>query len=64
VLARERAGETRLPESLRVAIDPLNLAALRFWHRLGFARIEKIVTREPGYTLLELVSHLDCRSGG
>ena len=57
MLARERAGETRLPESLRVAIDPLNLAALRFRHRLGFARIEKIVTRE-----LELVSHLDCRS--
>ncbi len=44
---------------LRVAIDPLNVAALRFWHRLGFARIEKIVTRDPDYTLLELVNDLD-----
>jgi hypothetical protein len=44
---------------VRVAIDPLNVAALRFWHRLGFARIEKIVTREPGNTLLELVNRFD-----
>ena len=48
---------------LRVAIDPLNIAALRFWHRLGFARIAKVVTREPGYTLLELVNDLDCVRG-
>jgi GNAT superfamily N-acetyltransferase len=43
---------------LRVAIDPLNVDALRFWHCLGFDRIEKIVTRDPGYTLLELVNRL------
>ena len=49
---------------VRVAIDPLNAGALRFWHRLGFARIEKIVTREPGYTLLELVNPLDGGCGG
>ena len=49
---------------LRVAIDPLNVAALRFWHRLGFARIAKVVTRDPGYTLLELVNHLDRASAG
>ncbi len=49
---------------LRVAIDPLNVAALRFWRGLGFARIEKIVARDAGYTLLELVNRLDRSSGG
>ena len=44
---------------LRVAIDSLNVAALRFWHGLGFSRIGKIVTRDPGYTLLELVNRRD-----
>jgi ribosomal protein S18 acetylase RimI-like enzyme len=41
---------------IRVAIDSLNVDALRFWHGLGFDRIEKIVTRDPGYTLVELVN--------
>ena len=41
---------------IRVAVDLLNVDALRFWHGLGFDRIEKIVTRDPGYTLLELVN--------
>jgi ribosomal protein S18 acetylase RimI-like enzyme len=59
----DEAGGRGLAD-LRVAIDPLNVGALRFWHGLGFARIGKIVARDPGYTLLELVNDLDRGSGG
>ena len=47
----DRAGIAEL----RAAIDLANVAALRFWHRLGFVRIEKIVDRPLGFTLIELV---------